>query len=272
MNRGYIEMEFDVLLPTVVFLLASMSVLMYRKLVPRITSLLEDRKFSTRDAVLIVVAMGLMVTLMALVPSRAIQIVFLIAYSYMMFSFTYIAVRKWYIAILPPIAFMLFYHFYWGLLILNLFVAAFAIMIPIYLGALFSWKTTWIFASLLTAMDVIQVFGTGFMGELAGKTIELGLPVLLMVPTYPAERLIALGLGDVFLAGLLAVQTALRDGQKAGILAAAIVGVAVFVFEVASFNTGFSRYFPATIVVIAGWIASLGIARLIRIVQPQPRQ
>jgi len=263
-------MEFDVLLPTVVFFLAATSVLMYRKLIPKITPLFEDRKFSTRDAVLIVVAMGLMVTVMALVPSRAIQMVFIVAYSYTMFSFTYIAVRKWYVAILPPIAFVLLYQFYWRLLILNLFVAVFAIIIPIYLGVLFSWKTTLVFAGLLTIMDIIQVFGTRFMGELATKTIELKLPVLLMLPAYPADATIVLGLGDLFLAGLLAVQTALRDGQKAGVLTAATVGIAVFVFEAALFNTSFFTFFPATIVVIAGWTAGMGIARLIHLGKPQP--
>jgi len=214
---------------------------------------------------LMVISMGLMVTAIVFIPKQAVQIIFITAYSYMMFSFTYIALRKWYVAVLPPIVFILFYYFYWEPLIFNLFVAIFAIIIPVYLGNLFSWKTTWIFAILLTIMDVIQVFGTGFMGKSATKMIELKLPVLLMLPTYPAGRLIGLGLGDIFLAGLLAVQTTLKKGQKAGILTAMTIGIAIFVFEVALFNTMFVNFFPATIVVIAGWIASIGIARLLHL-------
>jgi len=183
----------------------------------------------------------------------------------MLFSFTYIALRRWYVAILPPIAFILLYNFYWQLLVFNLFVVVFAIVIPVYLGSLFSWKTTWVFAVLVTILDIVQVFGTGFMGEYAAKTMELRLPVLLMIPTYPNEGLVGLGLGDLFLAGLLAVQTALKRGQKAGLLIAVTIGLAMFIFEMALFNTTFFRFFPATVVVIAGWIAGMGISRLIHL-------
>ncbi len=253
------------LLPTVVFFIVSVSVLAYRRFEKKITFLFEERKLTIRDAILIVASMGLMVTVMAFMPSRAIQIVFTVAYSYMLFSFTYIALRRWYVAVIPPIAFILLYNFYWQLLVFNLFVVVFAIVVPVYMGTLFSWKTTWVFAVLVTILDIVQVFGTGFMGEYAIKTMELRLPVLLMLPTYPNEGLVGLGLGDLFLAGLLAVQTALKQGQKAGILTAASVGLAMFVFEIALFNTTFFRFFPATVVVIAGWIAGMGISRLIHL-------
>jgi presenilin-like A22 family membrane protease len=253
-------MKFDLLLPTIVFLVVATSVLSYRKLEKKITFLFEDEKMSTRDAVLIVAVMGVMLTAMVFIPSRVLQIAFIVAYSYMIFSFTYIALRKWYIAVLPPIAFILLYIFYWELLIFNLFVIVFAIIIPVYLGTLFSWKTTCVFAVLLTVLDIVQVFVTGFMGEYATKTIELRLPVILMVPTYPAEALIGLGLGDLFLAGLLAVQTALKQGQRAGILTAATISVAMFVFEVAFFNANLFRFFPATVIVVAGWIMGMAIS------------
>jgi len=258
-------MKFDVLLPTVIFLVVSTSVLAYRRFEKKITVLFEERKLNIRDVILIAASMGLMVTVMAFTPSRAIQIVFIVAYSYMLFSFTYIALRRWYVAILPPVAFILLYNFYWQLLVFNLFVVVFAIVIPVYLGSLFSWKTTWVFAVLVTILDIVQVFGTGFMGEYAAKTMELRLPVLLMIPTYPNEGLVGLGLGDLFLAGLLAVQTALKRGQKAGLLIAVTIGLAMFIFEMALFNTTFFRFFPATVVVIAGWIAGMGISRLIHL-------
>ena len=256
-------MKFDVLLPTVVFFVAVASVFLYQKFEKKITGLFEEKKFSVRDAVLMVAGMGVMVTVMALVPSQAIQILFIAAYSYMLFSLTYIALRRWYLAFFPPVAFLLCYFLYWELPVFNTFVAIFAVIVTVYLAALFSWKTVWIFAVLLTVMDVIQVFGTGYMGEYAIKTIELKLPVLLKLPTYPAGGMIGLGLGDVFLAGLLSVQTALKKGRRAGIHAAAMIGIAMFVFEIALLNIEFAYFFPATVVVVAGWFASMGFARLI---------
>jgi len=256
-------MEFDILLPTAVFFLTAVSVLLYQRFKERFTSVFGGEKITVRDAVLMVVFMGLMVTAIVFIPKRAVEVLFISAYSYMMFSFTYILLKKWYVAILPPILLILFYTFYWELLIFNIFVIVFAIMIPIYLGTLFSWKTTWIFAALLTLMDVIQVYGTGFMGESATKMIELKLPVALLIYTFPGGKMIGLGLGDLFLAGLLAVQTALKEGRKAGILTAVMIGIAVFIFEAVLFNTMFVEFFPATIVVVAGWIAGIGVTRLI---------
>jgi hypothetical protein len=111
-------------------------------------------------------------------------------------------------------------------------------------------------------MDVIHVFVTGFMKQAAIEAIELELPVMLILPGFPSGTLIGLGLGDLFLAGLLAIQTAKKLGQKAGILVATMNGVAMFIFEAIAFNTGFAEFFPATVVVVAGWLASLGIIHL----------
>jgi hypothetical protein len=258
-------MEFDVLLPTVIFFVIAVSVFLYRRFEKKITLLFEEKKLSTRDILLMVTSMGLMVTAIVFIPSQAIQIAFIAAYSYMMFIFAYLALERWYLAIFPPVAFILFYFFYWDLLVFNLFVVFFAVIITVYLSELFSWRTVWLFAVLLTVMDVIQVFGTGFMGETATKMLELKLPVLLLLPAFPAGGLMGLGLGDIFLAGLLAVQTALRRGQKAGVLTAAAIGIAMFVFEVALLNTMFAEFFPATVVVIAGWFLGLGIARSIEL-------
>ena len=120
-----------------------------------------------------------------------------------------------------------------------------------------------IFAGLLTALDVVQVFITGLMGQLAEKAVfQLSLPVVIMLPTYPTTGRIILGLGDIFLSGLLSLQSMSRQGVRAGIITAVTIGVAMFFFEVVEFNTKYFTYFPATIVVLLGWLAGMGIARL----------
>jgi len=256
---------FDVLLPSIVFVAITTSIFLQRKLERTIFSLLEEKKIGIRDVVLIVAWMGIAVTAVVFIPSEAVQILFLAAFSYMLFSFTYITLKKWYIAAFPPAIFLLSYFFYWNLIVFNIFVLIFSVIVTVYASGLFSWKTVWIFAALLTAMDVIQVFITGFMGQSATKMIELKLPVLLMLPTYPSGLTIGLGVGDLFLAGLLSIHTAAKHGVKAGILTAVMNSLAMFIFEMALLNTMFARFFPATLVVIAGSIAGLGTMHLMNL-------
>jgi hypothetical protein len=179
-----------------------------------------------------------------------------------MISFTYFVLKKWYIAILPPIIFIIAYLFYWELIVFNVFVLTFAIIITIYLSSLFSWKTLWVYTILLTIMDIVQVFGTGFMRESAVKMLELQLPIALIIPTYPTRTLTGLGLGDISLAGLLTIQTALKNGQKAGFITTLAIGISIFVFELAFFNTLYAKFFPATIIIMIGWIMGIGCKRL----------
>lgn len=180
-----------------------------------------------------------------------------------MFSFTFVALKKWYIAVVLPLLFILAYFLYWTLYMLNLFAVIFAIIITIYLGTLFSWRTTWIFAILLTIIDVIQVLAKGYMGELARKTLALSLPVLAVLPTFPAKGMMVLGLGDIFLSGLLSLQTVLKRGRGIGILTVATISIAIFVFEILLFNGVYTGYFPATVVVMLGWFAGVGTSRVI---------
>jgi len=243
---------FDVLLPSVLFIIIVLSIFLQRRLEKRMTILVEESRISIREAFLIVVFMGIAVTAIAFIPGMAIQIIFLTAYSYVLFFFVYVAYKRWYLAIIPPIIFVYSYLHYWNLIVFNIFAAIFSIIITIYASGLFSWRTVWIFAILLTIMDVIQVFFTGFMGQSAVKMMRLKLPVMLLLPTYPHGLPIGLGLGDIFLASLLSIQMASKYGVKAGILTAATNSLAMFIFEVALLNTMFARFFPATLVVIAG--------------------
>jgi hypothetical protein len=257
-----VYMQFDLALPSAVFLIVTASVLLYKKVEKTFTSLFESPEFSTRDAILMVVSMSIIVSAIAFLPGQAIQIGFIGAYSYMLFVFTYMVLKKWYLAIVSPIVFLASYIYFWPLAVFNLFVVVFAVLMTIYISSFFTWKTVWAFATILTAMDIFHVYVTGFMKQAAIGMIELKLPVMLILPQFPSGGLIGLGLGDLFLAGLLAVQTAKKLGQKAGTLVAAMNGVAMFIFEVIAFNTGFADFFPATVVVVAGWLASLGVTHL----------
>ena len=263
-------MQFDVALPSAVFLIIVASVLSYRRIEKSFTPLLEDKKYSTRDVILMVVAMGLMVSAIAFLPGQAIQIGFIGAYLYMLFVFAYMILKKWYLALVAPIVFLVSYFYFWHLVVFNLFVVVFAVVITVQMSSLFTWKSVGAFAAILTIMDIFHVYVTGFMKQAAIEMIELKLPVLLILPRVPSGNLIGLGLGDLFLGGLLAVQTAKKLGQKAGILVAAMNGVAMFIFEIISLNTNFAEFFPATIIVVAAWLASLGVIWLVSFRQKPP--
>ena len=153
---------------------------------------------------------------------------------------------------------------YWNLFLANMFAITFSIFISLYMGSLFSWRTILVFASLVTVMDFIQVFGTGLMGDAANKFVDLQLPILIIVPTFPQVSQIGLGLGDIFLAALLAIQTMQKYDKKAGIISAITIGLAFSFFEIALFHYQFAQYFPATIVVISGWLLGIGFHLLIR--------
>ena len=258
-------MRLDLVLPIVLFAFLSGMVFLYPKLEPRIKRLLkEDTKLRKRDVLLLVLIMALMITILALVPSSAVQILYISLFSYTLFSFTFLTLRKWYIAVLPPLLFISSYLLFWNLLTFNIFAFILASIIILYSVNLFSWKTTLIFAALLTIVDVIQVFITGLMGQLAEKAVfELSLPIVIMLPTYPLMGRIILGLGDIFLAGLLSLQNMQKNGRTSGILTALLIGIAMLLFEVVNFNTNYFTFFPATIIVLLGWLAGTGIARLI---------
>jgi presenilin-like A22 family membrane protease len=263
-------MRFDVLLPVTVFMVVAASVLIYPRSERGLNTLLQG-KLRPRDVIILVAAMGAMITVIAFIPAMAIQILFISSYSYIMFFFSYLLIRRWYLALFPPVIFLAAYAISYlvylntmvSLLITDVLAVAFAVMMTVYMGVLFSWKTMWIYATLLTVMDVIQVFGTGFMGQVAEKTIRLQLPVALILPAYPAGGQIGLGLGDIVLSGLLAVQTASKYGRRTGILVAGTVGLAMFLFELASMNLVSFRYFPATLIVLAGWGAGMGATLLL---------
>jgi hypothetical protein len=257
-------MNFDAVLPVTLsaFIIAVM--FLFQRIEKDIRLLFEkDVKFQTRDVVILVAVMGVMITVMALVPDRVLQIFYTAAISYMLFSFTNNILKKWYLALAPPAIFVLCYLFMWNIITFNIFAFSFAAIVISYLTVFFNWKTTLVFAGLLTGLDVFQVFITGFMGQLAEKAVfNLQLPVVIMIPTYPTIGRIILGIGDILLSGLLTNQNMLRQGRRSGILTAMSIGIAMFVFELVELNADYFRYFPATIVVLLGWLLGLGLTRL----------
>ncbi len=163
---------FDVVLPTVLFSVTATTLYVHSKYEMRGESIFEERKLDYRYAVIMVVATGIMASVLLLIPDKAVMIFFMSTYSLLLFLFTYLVAPKWYLSFLPPALFItIFFSPYWmfnvfGVYwIFNVFGIVFAILVSVLLGSLFEWKTTAVFVGLITIVDVVQVLVTGHMVE-----------------------------------------------------------------------------------------------------------
>lgn len=321
-------MYFDIAMPLTLFAVTLVATFLNDKVERKLKVTFEEREFGIKDAVMLVAAISLAVSLMVFIPQMAVMTIFLFAYAALLFMFTYIfsdfkkikaqlfcaaflAVsfiaatislfsldvlrglsaygaaaffcllgfsfialtyeetrtrggRRWYLAILPSALFIILYVFYskspiWFPHLLNMYGIIFAILIILYLGALFTWKATLIFVGLLTAADIVLVLVTGTMVSAATHVTALRLPVLVTLPAIPeittrrGVLYISLGLGDFFFAGLIAVQTFKKYGRLPAVLSAAAMAVSFSIFEALILNFNF-RAFPGTLMIICGWL------------------
>ncbi|MBC7130250.1 hypothetical protein H5T51_03375 [Candidatus Bathyarchaeota archaeon] len=257
-------MNFDVSMPIALFIVTCASLILNEKVESRLKAVFEEREFTGRDAVLLVALMGIMITLISLGSKYGfispLMVLFLFSYSMLLYVFAYIFTDEHKIAALfPPALFIMLYILLrdtviWDLCLVNVYAIIFAVLITLYLGGLFSWKATWIFAGLITLLDIIMVFVTGAMVEAAEAGVALKLPIVVSLPMLPAfSGFISLGLGDFFLAGLLSLQLLKKYGFKSALISASTVALAFFIFELYFLNYG-PQYFPATLIVIMGWL------------------
>ena len=320
-------MTFDVAMPLTLLAITMIALFLNKKVDRKLKSTLEEKEFHVRDAILLVAAMSVTISLIVFVPQTAVMIMFLFAYSMLLFIFTYLfsdfkkngakrfclaflgvsflaatislvsfgvnysvaygatafyclsgfaflalmyeenrvdTGERWYLAVLPPALFVCVYLFFsgtplWFPYALDLFASVFAVLIILYLGSLFTWKTSLIFVGLLTVADIILVLFTGTMVSAARHVFVLRLPILISVPTVPiiftewGWLYMSLGLGDFFFAGLIGVQTMKKFGKGFAILSVASMAVSFFVFETLMLNYGLTA-FPGTLMIICGWL------------------
>lgn len=287
----------------------------------------EEKEFRVRDAILLVAAISVAVSLIVFIPQMAIMTIFLFSYSTLLFVFTYIfsdfqktkarlfciaflvvsftaatvslfglavnsliiysalaffcfsaftfivllydvyrtsTQERWYLAVMPPALFIFLYLFFsgtpiWFPYLLNVYGIIFAVLIILYLGSLFRWKTTLIFVALLTIMDVVLVLVTGAMVSAASHISGLQLPMLITIRTIPPVIIrgnliwMSLGLGDFFFAGLTALQTLRKYGRDFAILSTVAMSASFSIFE-AFLLTYQLRAFPGTVMIISGWL------------------
>ncbi len=264
---------FDVAMPSLLFAVTLVSLFLNQKTERRLKVTFDEKQFASRDAILLVILMGVMVSLIAFASQyglmNPLMILFLFSYSMLLFVFTYLFTKKWYLGSVPPAVFVALYLFLrgtvlWSDYLVNIYGVLFAVMITLYMATLFSWKTTCIFTGLVTVADVILVFVTEAMVRAAEAGVSLGLPIAIAVPIVPFVEYaqgdflrMMLGLGDFFFAGLLVIQSFKRHGRVVAIEVLLAMTVSFAVFEVFLLNY-FQRAFPATLMIIFGWAVVIG--------------
>jgi len=206
----------DVFLPSVLFLVGVTVVFLYSRLDRKVSQLLGGQELRLEHTILLVAAIAAMVTVIVFIPEQSILALFSFAYVVVLFLFTYLMAPKWYLAVVPPVLFILSFLYFWNIYLFNFFAIVFGISVSVYMGSLFTWKTTIGFVSLLTIIDIIQVLVTRFTVASAQKALELGLPVGVLLPTIPfTGSYTFLGLGDIFFLGLLGIQSTRSSASKA---------------------------------------------------------
>ncbi len=189
--------------------------------------------------------------------------------------------HKWYFAALSPALFLLLFFFYnetslWFPYLLDVYGILFALLIVLYLSTLFNWKTVFIFAGFITAMDIVLVWVTGTMVQAANAVSGLGLPVLVAFPTIPlivvegGILLLRLGLGDFFFAGILATQTLKKFGKKTAVVSALTMSVSFGLFELLLLNPSDFDALPATLPIVLGWLPIVAVKMLLARKQKTP--
>lgn len=257
-------MRFDVLLPLTLFSITVVSLYLFTSYGKRVETMFSGQKIRVRDAALIVVFVGLMITVVVFMPGLVLQLMFLFSSSSLLFLLVYFLYPKWPVALILPIVFLALYVFSWNLILMDLFALLLVLSAILYTSGVFSWKSTLVFASLLTFMDVLHVFGTKYMEAVAQKATGLLLPLLIIVPTFPVTGYVALGLGDLLLSGLFVTQTARQWGRRYGLMCCAAIALGMLFGEIILFNTIFD-FLPATLFVMLGW----GLTAVIRKLEPK---
>jgi hypothetical protein len=260
------------------FICATAALALYPKCEETVESTFKngERIFTRRHAILTVAGISSVVSLIALIPEKATMLAFLLCFA--MFLLARALSKKWLLSIVVPTVFIMLYLFSWNTLFLNLFSTITVVFSTAIFGASLALDTevkdeavlnrgnilsgVVLFVALIVLADVTLVFGTNLMMTAATKIEKLQLPLQVIVPTFPSTGGIAhMGLGDILISGLLAILTANKWGMKSGILCVASISATIMLGTTVLINCNVGM-FPATILVVVGWLAGTGMRAL----------
>ncbi len=246
-------MQVDLILPTVSLIFLNFVVWTYPRLEPRMKQFLEEGEFSVKDALALALVLAGAIVILALSPSALLLILSMIGIGFVLNLTSLIITGNRWISVILPSTFYVCFFFFWNLKLLNLFAIVLAFGASLILANVFTWKSSLAFVAILTLIDIIHVFGTKMMVEVGQKGIQLGLPIMLLLPAYPARGYLGFGLGDLFVASLITVRNWEKFGGRAGLVTS--IHIAIFLGLMIPVVERFGAL-PATVFISAGWVTS----------------
>ncbi len=82
-------MNFDILMPSVLFIVTIAATLLSRKTEAKLKSSVDEREFKTRDTVLLVAVIAITISIVVFIPEMALLALFMFSYSSLLFTFSY---------------------------------------------------------------------------------------------------------------------------------------------------------------------------------------
>ncbi len=248
-------MEFDLVLPTVLFLSLLTAIYLYPRVSQNVKRFAQLERLSAKQVVGIALAVALAVAVLALIPTYLLPYVVIGSFCLSLGVLTYMAYPRVVAALLLPLS-VLASYFIRASVALAFLALLTSLLLSMVVSSMVRWRETMLFVVLLIAVDVLHVFVTKSMVVYAEKAVAAGLPVGLVVPTFPAKGYVLLGLGDFLIASLLCLQAMERFGRRRALQAATGISVA-FAVSYPLLTWMEVGFFPATIIVFAGFLLGL---------------
>ena len=217
-----------------------------------------DMKFNLKHIALIAFGMPIVLWLVINITTEYIVYFYVFGMAYVLGTCIFLITGKWYNALLG-LVYPLLYFYYWNIYFFNIIAILIASFAILFMLQIMTWKIVKYFTVLFVILDIIMVLYTKMMTVAATKILDNNIPAMIMLPANDVTTTgIALGLGDIFLTGLLCA-TFIREvnmsdalGIKFSWMTAIMIGTILFA-SILIFPT---TPLPATVHVIIGFILS----------------
>jgi len=223
-----------------------------------------ETKFNLKHVALAALAMPVVLWAVINMPENFIVYFYVFGMAYVLGTCFFLISGKWYTALLGLVYPML-YFYYWNIYFFNIIAILIASFGILFMLQIMSWKIVKYFTVLFVILDIIMVLYTKMMVVAATKIMDNNIPAMIMLPANEVTTTgVALGLGDIFLTGLLCA-TFIREsnitenvGIKFSWMTAIIIGMLLFISSILLPSTAL----PATVHVIIGFLISYSVYKL----------
>ncbi len=158
-------------------------------------------------------------------------------------------------AVLFGLIYPILFFNYWNIYTFNLIAVLFVVSLILLMSNIIPWKILKLFVVLVLIMDITLVFITRDMVVLGTKIMSLQIPILIHIPIGNG---IAIGLGDIFIAGLLCLQFTKEKGYTKNLSLGFIWITTALLFILLFILTLYlpERMYPATIFVALSFMGA----------------